>query len=224
MCCCVLLLRVLLRVVVLLVCVVLLLVLLCVFLLRVCVVLRSGVNVNRFLLKVRRFREGKQHYCKAKGGTEGLQTKNNYGMWCYKVAGWGDRTNNPDVLCDAKGLLRIDFAKMNWRKSSEWDSSGKNNQFQPQKGAFAMPCETDLTLASAVGGDFMKALFSNLEPLALNVANNNDNNDIFDSAGCDKVITHPVIMIVRFEAWNLYHELGEWLNTFITLEVSECEC
>jgi hypothetical protein len=30
---------------------------------------------------------------------------------------------------------------------------------------------------------------------------------------------NPVVVIMRYEAWNLYHQLGEWINAFTTLEV-----
>jgi hypothetical protein len=30
---------------------------------------------------------------------------------------------------------------------------------------------------------------------------------------------NPVVVIMRYEAWNMYHQLGEWINAFTTLEV-----
>lgn len=29
----------------------------------------------------------------------------------------------------------------------------------------------------------------------------------------------PMLIIMRYEAWNMYHQLGEWINAFVTLEV-----
>jgi hypothetical protein len=36
---------------------------------------------------------------------------------------------------------------------------------------------------------------------------------------CDLRVKTPTALLMRFEAWNLYHQLGEAINTFVSLVV-----
>jgi hypothetical protein len=191
---------------------------------------------------VRRFQENKQLYCKSitnpkdgdSAGTEIETEKNknahhnatskhennaNYknNMFCYHVDGWGDRSNKPDVLCDAHNLC-IDFSRMLYQPSSKFDASGKNKQFKVAADAFGMRCILNRALPTVknAGGDFMNDFFRAFQEI-----DSNPEQDDVAALGCEYLFQHPVIIVVRFEAWNLYHQLGEWLNIFATLEILE---
>lgn len=159
-------------------------------------------------VQVELFRKNGGTYC---GGWDELR--------CFKAEGWGDRVGNPDVLCDAQNL-RIDFSRLQYFPNGQWDSSGRNRQFKLKPGAFGMVCNLDPEASKPqnLGGDFTKSFFANFVGIDPKVAVDHANDSLL-TLGCKEVIEHPVIIIVRFEAWNLYHELGEWLNAFVTLEV-----
>jgi hypothetical protein len=40
-----------------------------------------------------------------------------------------------------------------------------------------------------------------------------------DYSACDEIVTTPTVLLMRFEAWNIYHQSGEWINTFVSLLV-----
>jgi hypothetical protein len=105
----------------------------------------------------------------------------------------------------------LDFNKIPWNPPKTFDSSGQNRLFKFDPGAFSSDCQVDTTVVN----DFDK-LFGQENRFSRAFWTNFQGGDTTE---CDVVINHPVVIIARHEAWNLYHQLGEWVNAFTTLQV-----
>ncbi|ELR16310.1 glycosyltransferase AER61, putative [Acanthamoeba castellanii str. Neff] len=154
-------------------------------------------------------------WCKNTGGQGRVE--------CYKLQGWGSRSSQPDTICEGFNLV-VDFDKIPWNPPREFDSSGQNRHphFGPEKslissgsvGSFSAQCQVDRSIVKDVNNmlgtenKFSRALWNNFAEIPAD-----------QSTECGVVYENPVVVIMRYEAWNMYHQLGEWINAFTTLEV-----
>jgi protein O-GlcNAc transferase len=157
------------------------------------------------LTLVQQFRESKKEWCRNTGGQGRME--------CYYLQGWGSRSSLPNSICEGFNMV-IDFAKIPWNPPAEFDSSGQNKHPPFGPGSFSAQCEIDRSIvgdANQMFGNenkFSRAIWSNFAEIPAD-----------ETTHCDVTFENPVVLLMRYEAWNMYHQLGEWINTFTALEV-----
>jgi hypothetical protein len=107
------------------------------------------------------------------------------------------------VICRGRNLV-VDFAKIAPR-DGHFSYQGQHKHFTYDPGAFGMS-ECDFNQQAVRGRGFAMLLDNMFKTW----------NHYDKPQKCDVVVEHPVIILVRFEAWNLWHQLGDWFCAFVT--------